>query len=159
MKVVVAAAAALGVASCFLSWLEVKGGAPALVEGLPRQGMELGGPVLLACLAVPLIVALVAIAGRFGRGLALLGVVGSMAASAAGNLKLQGLRAAVDELAEVGVTAEVGAGFYLYLGACSAMIVGCLVAAIRPEVRGALAASAVAPSPPRGPEGLPQDAL
>ncbi len=136
VKFVVLGSAVLASIGVFLDWISVSSDVPAIIrEGLPKNGMENGGPLFLFFLAMPLLAAGIGAAKRFGRGLSVLAIIGSALASFLALAKWADIDDAAIELSKLGAGGTVGVAPGYWLVFCGALV-ACLasfVTLVKPE--------------------------
>jgi hypothetical protein len=144
LKFIIGGAALLGIIGVFLTWVNIEGAIPKLLgpDAIPTSGMDNGGPVFIFLLALPLIAAVIGILKRFGRGLAVLALVGGLAATFMGLVKGADIDDAAAELKKLGgaATLSYAPGYWVcFIASCIVLVVS-IVALIKPEPKPATAA-------------------
>ncbi len=146
IKWIVGGAALLGIASTFTNWMTWEGKLPKLLADLPASGMDHGGPVFIFFLALALIAALIGIIRRFGRGMAVLAMIGGLLSTFVSLLKYGDITEAAGILAKAGVASvSVAAGWYVLFFASAACMLVPIVALIKPEPKPTPATNQPAP--------------
>ncbi len=133
----------LTMAAVFADWISVNGkNASALLQKIPRTGMENGGPIFLFFLSLPLLAAVIGMARRFGRGMATLALVGAALSLFMALVKYNDIEAAALSAEGLGASVEAAGGFWLFFVASLAIFFTALVGLILPEKKPALPAAA-----------------
>ncbi len=131
-KWIVGGGALLGIVSVFLDWMKLDGTVTGPLAALPKSGMENGGPVFIVLLALPLIAAAVGAAKRFGRGMAVLALLGGLLAAFMALVKYGDITDAA-KLAKGMATISVAPGYWLLFVGSTVALVGGIVGLIKPE--------------------------
>jgi hypothetical protein len=132
--------ALVGIVSLFLKWVAIDGKPPAIIaDALPTTGMGNGGPIFLIMLLLPIVAAAIGAAKRFGRGFAVMALVGALGAWLLAMVKLSDISHAGDELSKLGMgdggdfSVSAASGYYVFLFATSIAALGSIVGLVKPE--------------------------
>lgn len=132
-KFAVLGATVLGIVSVFLEWISVSGKGGAILDAMPRTGMDNGGPIFLFFFVLALIGAGIGAAKRFGRGLSVLSLIGGLLAAFMGLVKYADIENAAREASKIGATVDAAMGYWLFFVCSCAIVVLSLVNLIKPE--------------------------
>jgi LPXTG-motif cell wall-anchored protein len=132
-KFAVLGATVLGMISVFLDWISVSGKSGAILDALPRTGMDNGGPVFLFFFILALIGSGIGVLKRYGRGLAVLTLIGGLLSAFMGLVKYADIEAAAKEATKIGATVDAGMGYWLFFTCSCAIVVLSIVNLIKPE--------------------------
>ncbi len=132
-KFAVLGATVLGIVSVFLDWISVSGKGGAVLDAMPRTGMDNGGPVFLFFFVLALIGSGIGALKRFGRGLSVLTFIGGLLAVFMGMVKYADIGNAAQEAGKIGATVDAAMGYWLFFACSCAIVVLSLVNLIKPE--------------------------
>lgn len=132
-KFAVLGATVLGIVSVFLDWISVSGKGGAVLDAMPRTGMDNGGPVFLFFFVLALIGSGIGALKRFGRGLSVLTLIGGLLAVFMGMVKYADIGNAAQEAGKIGATVDAAMGYWLFFACSCAIVVLSLVNLIKPE--------------------------
>ena len=132
-KFAVLGATVLGIVSVFLDWISVSGKGGAVLDAMPRTGMDNGGPVFLFFFFLALIGSGIGVLKRFGRGLSVLTMIGGLLAAFMGLVKYADIGSAAREASKIGATVDAAMGYWVFFVSSCAIVVLSLVNLIKPE--------------------------
>jgi hypothetical protein len=137
-KFAVLGATVLGIVSVFLDWISISGKGGAVLDAMPRTGMDNGGPVFLFFFVLALIGSGIGVLKRFGRGLSVLTLIGGLLAAFMGLVKYADIESAASEAGKIGATVGAAPGYWLFFVCASAIVVLSLINLIKPEKKEAV---------------------
>ena len=132
-KWIVGVGAAMGIVSVFCKWMSVDKELTGALANLPVSGMQNGGAVFLVLLALPAMAATIGALKRFGRGMAVLALIGGLLSSLLAMVKFGDISKAAALGKQLSVTISVAPALWLLLLGSLAAALGGIVGLIKPE--------------------------
>jgi hypothetical protein len=135
IKFVVLGSSLVASAAVFMNWISFKGELPKLLADLPVTGMQNGGPIFLFFLGLAVIAGAIGAARRFGRGLAVLALVGALCSTLLGILKWGDISDATKSAEQLGglVELSIAPGYWIFFLGSLVAFVASIAGLVKPE--------------------------